>query len=261
MFKKKTPLEKEWYKLQKQEIDFLVKHVRKDDSKLNLLLEDKVPEGLQATLDKAFFKAFQLIFEKGTGIIEKTYDKEKIEIDYQVGEITAEINDDQKALKSFSSKAKNSSALNTLISGVSGVGMGVLGVGLPDIFIFTGMLLKNVYQIALNFGYEYESEEEKKFILLLIQGALSSGQELKDINAEIDKYIEGDIELDDDMEAKIKAASECLSKELLYMKFLQGIPFVGAVGGAYNAIYMTRVSKYAELKYRRRFYLAKMNVK
>ena len=37
------------------------------------------------------------------------------------------------------------------------------------------------------------------------------------------------------------------------MKFLQGIPVVGALGGAYDAVYMRRVSKYAELKYRKRF--------
>jgi hypothetical protein len=49
-----------------------------------------------------------------------------------------------------------------------------------------------------------------------------------------------------------------MSTELLYMKFLQGIPVVGAVGGAYDAIYMKRVGKYAELKYRRRFYLNRM---
>ena len=29
-----------------------------------------------------------------------------------------------------------------------------------------------------------------------------------------------------------------MSKELLYMKFLQGIPVVGTVGGAYNTVYL-----------------------
>ncbi|MDO5414676.1 MAG: EcsC family protein [Bacillota bacterium] len=269
MFKGKSSIEKEWKKLQKQEIDFLVKNIKREDSALNQLLEEKVPEGLQSTLDKAFFKAFQLVFEKGTGIIEKTYNKEKIEIDYQLGEIKADMSKDRKELKAFSSKAKTSGAVNTLVSGASGVGLGVLGIGVPDILLFTGVMLKNVYQIALNFGFDYDSEEEKKFILLLIQGALSSGDDLREINSKIDMYIDkgefitGDgknaEDVQDDMKKRIKDASECLSKELLYMKFLQGIPFVGAVGGAYNAIYMRRISKYAELKYRRRFYLGKIN--
>ena len=37
------------------------------------------------------------------------------------------------------------------------------------------------------------------------------------------------------------------------MKFLQGIPIVGAAGGAYDAVYMQKIVKYAEMKYRRRF--------
>ena len=51
----------------------------------------------------------------------------------------------------------------------------------------------------------------------------------------------------------INEAAGGLSKELLYMKFLQGIPIVGATGGAYDIIYMKQIVKYAELKYRRRF--------
>ena len=262
MFKGKTSIEKEWRKFQKQEIDYLVKNVKREESALNQILEDKVPEGLQSTLDKAFFKAFQLVFEKGTGVIEKTYNKDKMELDYQLGEIKADMTGERKELKAFSTKAKTSGAVNTLVSGASGMGLGVLGIGVPDILLFTGMMLKNVYQIALNFGFEYESEAEKKFILMVIRGALSSGQELKDVNSEIDLYIDngGFVSQDDsDIREMIRETSECLSKELLYMKFLQGIPFVGAVGGAYNAIYMRRISKYAELKYRRRFYLNKIN--
>lgn len=41
--------------------------------------------------------------------------------------------------------------------------------------------------------------------------------------------------------------------QILYMKFLQGIPVVGAVGGAYDAVYMKRITEYAELKYRHRY--------
>ena len=36
------------------------------------------------------------------------------------------------------------------------------------------------------------------------------------------------------------------------MKFLQGLPVVGVVGGAYDVVYMKQINKFAELKYRRR---------
>ena len=251
-----TPLELEWGKVTNQELAYLQKRAEKTDSKLNQMLEKKIPAGLQNTLDKAFFKAFQMVFEKGTGVIEKTYNKEEMKKAYQINEYAAKVRGNKKSLKVFSGKAKGAGAGNLLMSGAAGVGLGILGIGLPDIALFTGLMLKGIYEIALNYGFDYEDEEEKKFILLLIRGALSYGNELKSINEELNFYMDyGAYAKVRSVDGSIQAAAGCLSKELLYMKFLQGIPVVGAVGGAYDAIYMKQVMEYAELKYRRRFYL------
>lgn len=251
-----TPLQKEWGKVVNQELAFLQKREEKTDSKLNQLLEKKIPEGLQNTLDKAFFKAFQMVFEKGTGVIEKTYNKNEMKKSYQINEYAAKVYGTKKALKVFSGKAKGAGAGNLLISGTAGVGLGVLGIGLPDIALFTGLMLKGIYEIALNYGFDYEDEEEKKFILLVVCGALSHGKELQNINEELNFYMDyGAFAKTRTMETSIRRAAGCLSGELLYMKFMQGIPVLGAVGGAYDAIYMKQIMEYAELKYRRRFYL------
>lgn len=254
-----TPLEKEWLKVERQEQQFIHKRMEKKDSKLNQVLESKVPPNLQKTLDVAFSKAFYLVFEKGTGIIEKTYNKDDLEKTFQINEYAAQIRNNKKSLKAFSKKAIGSGALNTLVSGVSGIGLGVLGIGIPDIVLFTGLMLKSVYEIALNYGYDYRSEEEKKFILQLIQGAVSYGKTLYDINEEVNHYIEQEVfETKRSLDTCITETANCLSKELLYMKFLQGIPIVGAAGGAYDVIYMKQVVNYAEMKYRRRFYRNRM---
>ena len=251
-----TPLQREWGKVINQELKFLQKRAEKSDSKLTQMLEKKVPAGLQNTLNKAFSKAFQMVFEKGTGVIEKTYNKEKMKKAYQINEYAAKVHGNKKSLKVFSGRAKGAGAGNLLMSGTAGVGLGVLGVGLPDIALFTGLMLKGVYEIALNYGFDYEDEEEKKFILLVIHGALSYGKELQSINEELNFYMDyGAFAKARTMEKSIQSAAGCLSGELLYMKFLQGIPVVGAVGGAYDAIYMKQIMEYAELKYRRRFYL------
>lgn len=254
-----SPLEKEWAKVEKQEQIYMQKRMEKKDSRLNQLLEKKVPENLQKTLDTAFSKAFYLIFEKGTGIIEKTYKREELEKDYQINEFTAQVKNNRKSLKSFSKKASGAGNLNMLISGVSGIGLGVLGIGIPDIVLFTGLMLKSIYEIALNYGFDYEKEEEKQFILLLIQGAIAYGDELHEINDELNYFIEtGHFTKEKVLSDSINSAAGGLSKELLYMKFLQGIPIVGAAGGAYDVIYMKLVVKYAEMKYRRRFYCKRM---
>ncbi len=259
MRKKQTPLEKEWAKVEKLEKDYLLKRLEKKDSKLNQLLEDKVPADLQKTLNAAFAKGFATVFEKGIGVIEKTFRKEQLEKTYQVNAYAAQVMDDKKSLQAFSKKASGTGSMNLMLSGVSGVGLGVLGIGIPDIVLFTGLLLKSVYEIAISYGYDYESREEKHFILSLIQGAVSYGEELMVVNRDLNLYIDtGVYSKDVWLNKSIEATAGCLSRELLYMKFLQGIPLVGAVGGAYDMIYMKRVVKYAELKYRRRFLADRM---
>lgn len=253
-----SALEKEQKKVEKEEREFLNKRLNKEDTKLNKFLEDKVPAGLQNTLDTAFAKAFHTVFEKGTDLIEKTYKRDELEKDYKINAYAASVKESKKTLRAFSKKASGSGKSNLLISGVSGIGMGVLGVGIPDIVVFTSLMLRSVYEIALNYGFDYKSSEEKKFILLLIQGAVSHDTKLLKINHELNYYMEhGTFESAIHLEECIKETAACLSKELLYMKFLQGIPVVGAVGGAYDVVYMNQINKYAELKYRRRFLIGK----
>ena len=253
-----SALEKEWAKVEKNEHTYIEKNIHKEDSKLNQFLEDKIPAGLQNTLDTAFAKAFHLVFEKGTDVIEKTYKKAEIEKDYKINAYSAQVKENRKNLKAFSKKASGAGASNLFLSGVSGIGMGVLGIGIPDIVVFTSLMLRSVYEISLNYGFDYKKEDEKKFILLLIQGAVSHDTSLLKINDELNHYMEcGRFSTEIDLEEAITKAAACLSKELLYMKFLQGIPVVGAVGGAYDVIYMKQINKYAELKYRRRFFYGK----
>ena len=251
---RKTPLEKEWQTLQKREGKFLAARAEKQDSLLNQKLAEKVPTGLQDTLDTAFFKAFTLIFEKGTGVIEKTYRRDQLEQTYQVNQYAHDLSQNRKTLKAFSKGAKSAGTKGVLLSGASGIGMGLLGVGLPDIPLFTGMILRTVYEIALGYGYNYDTEEERYFILLLIQGAVSHGDILTQIDGQLNGFIINPVLPGGyHKESQIQAAAGALSKELLYMKFLQGIPVVGAIGGVYDVVYMKQITEYAKLKYQRRF--------
>jgi hypothetical protein len=258
MIAKKNALEAEWTSFQKKEQSFLAGREVKKESYLNQKLADKVPAKLQGQLDKAFAKAFGMVFEKGTGVIEKTYKKEELQKTFKINEYADEVRQTRKSLKIFGKRAENSGRINMLYSGVAGVGMGILGVGIPDIPVFTGMILKSIYEIALNYGYEYESEGERRFILMLIQGAVSYGEEMLAVNAAVDEYIESaEVPAVYEEKLQIEKTAAGLSKELLYMKFLQGIPLVGAVGGAYDVVYLKRITEYANLKYKKRFLLKK----
>ncbi len=247
-------VDKEWNRLLKQERKYIERRLEKKESLINQKLAEKIPDKLQETLHAAFYKAFVMIFEKGTGIIEKTYKREAIEQDYKIGQYAVEVKQNKKALRTLSKNASYSGVGNMALSGAMGIGMGALGIGLPDIPLFTGMIFKSIYEIALRYGYNYEKQEERTYILLLIQGAVSYGEALKEIDQEVNTYIEtGKFLGNIDKEEQLKKAAAVLSKELLYMKFLQGIPIIGVVGGAYDVIYMKQITEYAELKYRHRY--------
>lgn len=253
---RKQPFQKEWDALERRERKFLEARQQKKDSKLNQLLAKKVPPKLQGTLDKAFEKAFALVFEKGTGVIEKTYHKEELEKEFQIRLYADEQYQNRRSLRAFSQKAGKAGGKNLALSGISGISMGLLGIGLPDIPVFTGMILKSIYETALNYGFDYQSEEERYFILLLIEGAVSYGEQLEVVNREIEAYIQNPrLPEGVQLTEQTARASGMLSRELLYMKFLQGIPIAGVVGGAYDAVYMKRISDFARLKYYKRFLL------
>lgn len=255
MIKRKTPLQKEKLLLEKQEKRYLEQRQKQNDSKLNKFLEDKVPDKLQETLEKAFCSAFRLIFLKGISVIEKTYKKEELEKDFKVQDYANQIKNDRKSLKSIRKNAGSTGRFNILASGTAGLGMGLIGVGIPDIPVFTGFLLRSIYQIALKYGFSYEEEKEKKWILLLIQGAASYGEKQKAADKAVECYIQNEL-VDNSipLDEIIQETARILSGELLYMKFLQGIPIVGVVGGAFDFKYMKEITTYAEIKYRKRYY-------
>ena len=180
-FKQKTPYEKELSALLKKERRFLKMRENKKESFINRKLSAVVPKKLQGTLDKAFAKAFGLVFEKGTKVIEKTYNKEGLEIDFYENDYRNGVLESKKTLRAFSKKAKNAGNRNLLFSGAAGIGMGIFGIGIPDIPVFTGLLLKSVYEIALDYGFDYDSEKERAFILWVIEGAVSYGENIDKI--------------------------------------------------------------------------------
>lgn len=262
IIRRKSPWEKEWENLLKKEAKFSSKRKQGPTSILIKKMDRFVPEKLSDTLNAAFYKGFQLIFEKGTGIIEKTYNKEKKETDFKVNSYASEISRNHRTAKLFTKQAKSAKTLNLAISSAEGIGLGLIGAGIPDIPLFIGMVLKSIYEIALSYGYDYKNDEEKIFILKLIEAAMCDEEEFiiknDSFNEDIHQIVlvgdvmpEGSWNLD--KESQMRATSRALSEEMIYTKFLQGQFIIGIAGGIFDPIYVNRISDYAVLKYRRRF--------
>lgn len=257
--------EKEWNDLTRKQEKYVQKHSTEKESVLEKL-HRFVPNGLQSKLDAAFVKAFQLIFEKGTVVIEKTYNKQKRQEDYEIAEYAAKVREDRRHVRAFRRRAGNSARLNLLVSSVEGIGLGLLGVGLPDIPLFVSVVLKNLYEISLSFGYDYDSMEERLFQLRLIETALYNGAEMQQRDDDMNtmcwsirgakqRTSEETERLTGRLDDQIHRTAKALANDMLYAKFLQGAPVVGAVGGATDVTVLKRISDYAMLKYRRRYLL------
>lgn len=241
-------LKKELTKARISETDFLIKRKKQKQSYIDSKIEKYVPKGLAGTLTAAFTKAFEIIFRDGTGIIKKTYGRGSSD------------NDDIVMLRN---RARAILAKDTVVTAAEGTGLGLAGIGLPDIPVFTAVLLRNIYQLAECYGFDYESKTEQVFILKLIETGLSYGESAEKLNDELNALME---QIDNEdytyyglILQQIKAASEAVSKEVLYMKFIQTIPVVGAAGGISNLTCLNKVGRFAELKYRKRFIMKTIN--
>ncbi|MBS6396116.1 MAG: EcsC family protein [Clostridiales bacterium] len=253
---RKTPFEKEWNKQCKTELRFAAQK-QKGKRDPYEILEKYVPDKLQGTLETAFVKGFHLVFSKGDPLIQRTLAEEKHTDSYRVNEFKMGLRSNRKNLRSFSRKAASTGYTNLLFSGLEGLGLGALGIGLPDIPLFIGALLRNIYQICLDYGFPYDSPAERIFILKLIQGAVSHGTDFTAVDGQLNLAIDQNAACqsisDDLLEAQIIDTANALSAELLYAKFVQGIPIAGILGGISNISCMHQVTQYAKLKYNRRF--------
>ena len=264
LFGKKSPWIKEWEDLEKREAKFTEKRMEGPTCVIISKLERFVPKKLSSTLNAAFFKGFQLIFEKGTGVIEKTYNKNRKKNEFKINTFATELSADKRSVRSFTKQARSAKKLNLFVSSVEGIGLGLVGAGIPDIPLFIAVALKSVYEIALSYGYQYDTDEEKVFILKVIQVAMMDEENFVAANDELNDLIDQVAEDGDSLEGysinkteQMKATAEALSSEMIYTKFLQGQLIIGIVGGIFDPVYVNRISDYAVLKYRRRFLRSK----
>jgi len=50
--------------------------------------------------------------------------------------------------------------VNTSITVLEGGGLGLLGIGLPDIPLFIAVIMRTIYEVALSYGYDYKIQKK-----------------------------------------------------------------------------------------------------
>lgn len=220
-------------------------------------LEQMVPKKARQGLEQAFGKGFSLIFSRGVGVIEKTYPKQELQSDYAIRDYAFRLKGGRRELKQIRRGADRVNLRNLTVTTLEGVGLGLLGIGMPDVAVFLGVLFKGIYETALSYGFSYESPADKLLILKMMEAALSSGDDWVRSNDQVDQMLRRETAdvTPAELEEQISRTASAFSVELLLLKFIQGIPVAGALGGAGNTVYYHRIMQYVQLKYRKRYLL------
>jgi len=224
-------------------------------------LKRKIPEKAREKLEWAFCKAFGAVFEYGDGVLDKTYAREKEGLRFIARDLGFVMDGDSTALRKFSDIGAASDSLNMLLTTVEGVGLGALGIGMPDIVLFVGMLLRGVREASAQFGRDSDSESEKLLTLCMLEAAMLSGEDW----VEKDNAVEHMLACPESVptapgaaEQQLQRTAAAFATDLLVLKFVQGMPIVGLVGGLSNPVYYRKVMSYVRLKYERAYIMEAM---
>ena len=111
-------------------------------------------------------------------------------------------------------------------------------------------------------GFDYRSRQEQLQILKMMQTALISGETWVRRHADVEEMLELEtIDITEDVfQRQVKDTASAFAADMLLLKFIQGLPVVGIIGGAANPVYYSKVMKYVQLKYRKRYLLSRRSV-
>lgn len=258
--KRDKALQKEFLAVEKQEKKLQKAFIKAKNPAWKTALGDKIPKKVYTGLESTFCKGFSLVFNQGRSIIEKSYSKEQLQDNHSIRDFAVQLKGGRKELKAVNKSAKRSDGLNMVVTTAEGLALGALGIGMPDIVLFISTLLKGVYETALNYGFDYELPEEQYMILNMMAASLITGEERLEWDEMIDGMI---VEMPREvtqtvLDEQIRETASVFAMDMLILKFIQGLPVVGILGGVANPIYYKRVLNYVQLKYRKRYLLKQM---
>ena len=258
--KHSSPIEKELMAVEVQERKLGHYMQKEKRTLLKTQFDEKIPEKIYFGLEGAFCKAFTAVFSQGRTVIERTYKRDDIIAEHAVRNYAVDIKGGRKTLRQLHKSSAKSDVLNITLTSIEGLALGAFGIGVPDIVVFLSMLLRGVYQTALNYGFDYVSRHEQLLILKLMEASLRKGEYWPELNEYVDElFMQEDREVSDsEFDLALRACASAFAADMLITKFVQGLPVVGIIGGAANPVYYNRVMRYVKLKYKKHYLMKKL---
>ncbi len=242
-------IEKALSKIEKKE----QKYLKKSTTYSRLTEKLSIPEKAQEVLTTAFARGLDLVLKKGDGLIRHGISESEIQKIFleQDMQINKKIRLGQ--LHAMGAQARRVRRRGSGAALAEGVGLGALGIGLPDIPLFLGVLLRGIYQIALSYGVDVRQDGEQVYLVLLLACAAAPERERQDRLNRLAQTIEAGMAVEERLQLVQQEAAESLAQGMLAAKFIQGLPIVGVAGGIYNLPLYRRMTGYAALEYQKRY--------
>lgn len=224
-------------------------------------LEEKIPQKVYTGLESTFATAFSLVFQHGRKLIEMTYQKENLKQEYILRDQAVRTEASRRDFQQMQKNVSKAGLKNMAVTTAEGVALGALGVGLPDIVLFLATVLKGIYETALYYGFEYESSKEQYWILKMMAASLQTGRQWLREDSQVDALLNGAGEVTpEELAVQIQKTASVFAVDMLVLKFIQGMPVVGLLGGAANPLYYRKVLDYVRRKYRKRYLLQQLKL-
>ena len=244
-----TAWAREWSRMRREEEAFLQ---RAFERRVPLsALYERVPKGLRSSLNGALASALEATLRRS----DRTPYAGSRRREARAAElrVKTQSRENRRNLQAPKKWADRAIRRQTAAAGAESVAMGLMGWGLPDLPVFTALLLRNLGTLAQRYGFPTGGRRERWFRLKLIETALSRGEAASAGDRALNRMIEREaLETAEPERRWVEASASALADELLCLKFLQGVPVAGALGAVGSTAVLNRILEYAELKYRRR---------
>ncbi len=217
------------------------------DRNAGTAIEAKIPPSLRQTLSDAFAKSVALLLNAG--------------LPGQAASCPGGKPDEEPTLRrirQIEAQAARGHLATQALSGISGIGMGLFGIGLPDIPILIGTLIRTAAQTAHRCGFGTETTGEQLFLLRLLRTAVETGEVQRRHHTQLlllAERLDAGTRFVGSLDEEIRRTADVLAGAVLPAKFVQGFLVIGAVGGAVNFRLTGRVADYAALVYEKRLLL------
>lgn len=243
--------DREWARQLRAEHRWQRQALNRTPGRLQRELESRVPEAVRKSLTGAFRASLTAALD-GESLLRRTVSRPAVE---KRRARTDALLRSPGRFGGVRDPAKGVVRTAAAAAAVRSAGLGLLGIGLPDIPVFTALLLRNMGQIAHGYGCGTGTRRDRLLWLRILDAALTDGPDYPRRAQRAAQALAGEPDDPACLPELTGRVAEGLCARLLAAKFLQGIPLAGAAGSLADSRLTASLLDYTALCCNRQYLL------